>query len=277
MYDHFSMQSTQHSEPLHVAIIMDGNGRWAASRGLPRTAGHRAGADAVRRVVEAAPTSGISILTLYAFSSDNWKRPPEEVSTLMELFQLHLRKEVPLLRENGVRLNIIGRRDRFSRRLLKSIERAEAALASGKTLNLRVAVDYSSRDAIIRAARHLHPDMPVDHKAFSEALAAEYHADSAPDVDLLIRTGGEQRLSNFLLWECSYAELYFTRKMWPDFDGNDLRAAVEAFRKRERRFGGLIEHIDEKEAYIHGDGARGQVPHPGELQKASPHQDRFDS
>jgi|SRR5690554_2629019 undecaprenyl diphosphate synthase len=230
--------------PIHVAIIMDGNGRWASARNLPRTAGHKAGAEAVRRVVEAAPKVGVGTLTLYAFSCENWKRPFEEVSTLMHLFLHNLRKETPKLCENGVRLNIIGRRDRFSDKLLAAIEQSEAATANGKTLNLRVAVDYSSRDSIIAAARLLPKDGPVDHATFARTLAQANHAYEAPDVDLLIRTGGEQRLSNFLLWECSYAELYFTRRMWPDFDKRDLELAIATFRKRERRFGGLPGHSE---------------------------------
>lgn len=238
--------------PIHVAIIMDGNGRWAGARNLPRTAGHKAGADAVRRIVEAAPEAGVGTLTLYAFSSENWKRPFEEVSSLMHLFLYNLRKETPKLCENGVRLNVIGRRDRFSSKLLAAIERSEAATANGKTLNLRVAVDYSSRDSIIAAGRQLPAEGPVDHAAFSRALAAANHAYDAPDVDLLIRTGGEQRLSNFLLWECSYAELYFTRRMWPDFDKRDLESAIATFRKRERRFGGLPGRSEE--VFVIGNG-----------------------
>ena len=210
------MVQSSYDRKLHTAIIMDGNGRWATMRGLPRIAGHRAGADAVRRTVEAAPDLGVGILTLYAFSSDNWRRPPTEVSGLMELLDIYLRKETRRCLENGVRLEVIGRRDRLDRRLVSAIERTEAATAAGSTLTLRVAVDYSAREAILGGK-------------------------IGPDVDLLIRTGGEQRLSDFLLWECAYAELIFSRRMWPDFDEHDLAAAVREFQTRERRFGGVPE------------------------------------
>jgi len=206
------------STSLHVAIVMDGNGRWAARRGRPRTAGHRAGAAAVRRVVEAAPGLGIGALTLFAFSADNWRRPPGEVAALMRLFARHLRTETPRLLENGVRLEAVGRRDRLPEPLVAAIAAAERATAGGTALRLRLAVDYSAR-AAIRAGRIL------------------------PDVDLLIRTGGERRLSDFLLWECAYAELFFTETMWPDFDAAALAAAVADFHARERRFGGLPEAV----------------------------------
>jgi undecaprenyl diphosphate synthase len=197
---------------LHVAMVMDGNGRWATRRGLPRTAGHRAGAQAVRPLVEAAPRLGVGALTLFAFSADNWKRPPSEVAALMRLFARHLRTETPRLIKNGVRLEIVGRRDRLPALLVSAMEAAEMATAAGTTLHLRVAVDYSARQAIT-AGRLL------------------------PDVDLLIRTGGEQRLSDFLLWECAYAELHFTERMWPEFGVAELATALEEFRARERRFG----------------------------------------
>ena len=202
----------QSSRPLHVAIVMDGNGRWATRRGLPRTAGHRTGARAVRPLVEAAPALGIGALTLFAFSADNWKRPPAEVSALMRLFARYLRTETPRLVKNGVHLEIVGRRDRLPAPLIAVMETAEAATAPGTTLTFRLAVDYSSREAIA-AGRLL------------------------PDVDLLIRTGGEQRLSDFLLWESAYAELYFTECMWPDFGVAELGAALREFHARERRFG----------------------------------------
>ena len=204
------------SSSMHVAIIMDGNGRWAARRGLPRVAGHRAGAAAVRRVVETAPDQGITALTLYAFSADNWKRPPGEVAALMRLFARHLRTETPRLVENGVRLEVVGRRDRLPAPLVAAIAAAERATAPGGRLVLRLAVDYSARWAIAAGV-------------------------IVPDVDLLIRTGGEQRLSDFLLWEAAYAELYFTDTMWPDFGPADLARAIAGFRTRQRRFGGLPE------------------------------------
>ena len=202
------------STSFHVAIIMDGNGRWATRRSLPRTAGHRAGVEAVRRVVRAAPEAGITALTLYAFSSDNWTRPPAEVTTLMRLFARYLRSETPELLAQSVRLSIIGRRDRLPLTLVSAITDAENATRGGTRIDLRIAVDYSARAAIRSGA-------------------------VLPDVDLLIRTGGEQRLSDFLLWECAYAELWFTDMMWPDFSAGDLTAAVRAFRARDRRFGGL--------------------------------------
>jgi len=221
-------QST--SDRIHAAIIMDGNGRWAATRGLPRVAGHRAGAEALRRTVESAPDLGISVLTVYAFSSDNWRRPQPEISALMKLFHLYLRREQARCIENGVRVSVIGRRDRLPRLLLPAIEECERATAGGRRLNLRLAVDYSSRDRILAAVQAL------KGKATREKVSA---ALGGPDVDLLIRTGGEQRLSDFLLWECAYAELVFTPVMWPDFGPSDLAAAVGEFHSRERRFGAL--------------------------------------
>lgn len=224
---------------MHVAIIMDGNGRWAEERGWPRSRGHRAGADAVRRAVEASPQLGITTLTLYAFSSDNWRRPPEEVAVLMALFGRFLRSEVDTCLREGVRLSVIGRRDRLSPELVDVIALAEEATAEGSVLELRLAVDYSSRDAIAAAAA-LHEGAVPTREQFRELIARSQHGDPrTPDVDLLIRTGREQRLSDFLLWECAYAELLFTDVLWPDFTGEDLRGAVEAFRGRDRRFGAL--------------------------------------
>jgi undecaprenyl diphosphate synthase len=214
---------------IHAAIIMDGNGRWAQERGLPRVAGHRAGADAVRRVVKASPDLDITSLTLYAFSSDNWRRPRTEVTTLMALLARYLRSEAAELHDCGVRLSIIGRRDRLPGSVLRAIDWAETRTAGGPRLHLRIAVDYSARDAILSAA--ISAKDGVSRESIAQSLA--------PDVDLLIRTGGEQRLSDFLLWECAYAELIFTPRMWPDFDGADLRRAVEEFRRRERRFGAV--------------------------------------
>jgi len=227
---------------IHVAIIMDGNGRWATARGQMRTAGHIAGARTVRKIVEAAPGCGIGTLTLYAFSADNWRRPSREVALLMRLFRRYLVSEVARCVTNGVRMTIIGRRDRIPAELLRAICNAENATRDGRTLELRIAVDYSARDAILRAAHKVRGEMRMDteeeRESFARSLAAvDNGIGSSRDVDLLIRTGGEQRLSDFLLWECAYAELYFTRRMWPDFSTADLAAAVEEFRSRERRFG----------------------------------------
>ncbi len=222
---------------LHVAIIMDGNGRWATARGKTRAEGHRAGADAVRRTVEAAADLGIGTLTLFAFSSDNWQRPAGEVTHLMRLFRHYLSEEAGRCAEEGVRITVIGRRDRLDARLRRAIERAEAQTAGGTRFLLRIAVDYSARDAILHAARRLPGSGDVSREAFSRLLAQAHGGEPVPDVDVLIRTGGEKRLSDFLLWECAYAELVFTDRMWPDFDGADLAAGVEEFRRRERRFG----------------------------------------
>lgn len=217
---------------IHVAVIMDGNGRWANARGLPRVAGHTEGARVVRRIVEAAPDLGVGMLTLYAFSSDNWGRPSREVSGLMRLFRSYLAAETQRCVENDIRMSIIGRRDRLPEALRRAIDGAEAATEGGARMHLRIALDYSSRDALLAAAARLGADATRDD--FARALGGE---SPAPDVDLLVRTGGEQRLSDFLLWECAYAELYFTPRMWPDFDAGALGEAVAEFHRRERRFG----------------------------------------
>lgn len=225
---------------MHVAIIMDGNGRWAQKRRRPRAAGHVAGTASVRRIVEAAPELGISTLTLYAFSSDNWARPPEEVGHLMELFRKYLHGECIRLVANGVRLSVIGRRDRFPLPLGREITRVEKRTIGGSSLHLRLAIDYSARDAILTAASHLTEGATPTRQAFERSLSHAIHApEGTPDVDLLIRTGGEQRLSDFLLWESAYAELLFSDVLWPDFGAADLASAVLAFTARDRRFGGL--------------------------------------
>jgi undecaprenyl diphosphate synthase len=229
------MQSTLHcNEWLHVAIIMDGNGRWATRRGLPRSAGHQAGARAARRVLEAASDLGVTSLTLFAFSSDNWRRPREEVSALMGLLRHYLRGEVEKLVDSGIRVTVIGRRDRLPAGLGEEIAAAERASAAGRRLNLRIAIDYSSRDAILHAAAAWRGDGAPSREQFGRLLARR-----SSDVDLLIRSGGEKRLSDFLLWECAYAELCFVDRLWPDFGADDLRAAIADFRRRERRFGGV--------------------------------------
>lgn len=213
---------------MHVAIIMDGNGRWANARGLPRVAGHRVGVEAVRRAVEAAPGLGIKVLTLYAFSADNWRRPPREVSALMRLLGHYLTQETTRCIVNGVRLETIGRRDRLPTSVVRMIEEAERKTAAGTKLRLRLAIDYSAREAIVAAASRARSESPQ-----------EWSALLGPDVDLLIRTSGEQRLSDFLLWESAYAEIVFTPRMWPEFGLDDLAAAVAEFHRRDRRFGAV--------------------------------------
>ena len=235
---------------MHVAIIMDGNGRWAERRGLRRTAGHEAGARTVRRVVEAAVRANIDVLTLYAFSSDNWSRPVDEVDRVMWLFRRYLQSEAARCVENGVRISVIGRRERLALGLRRIIEQAEQVTAGGQRLTLQLAVDYSARNAIVRAAHSLSLDSGSDEtsgdmgrgtsqsfaKRIADAIHSQVHESS---VDLLIRTGGELRLSDFLLWECAYAELVFVDEYWPDFDEVAFQAALEEFDRRERRFGGL--------------------------------------
>ena len=268
---HFDMQRTLGTDRLHVACVMDGNGRWAQRRGLPRTAGHREGAEAVRRIVEAAPDLGVGTLTLYAFSADNWRRPRPEVRALMSLLGATVRAEAPRLKRAGVRLQIIGRRDRLPGALRSAVCRAEWETRHGRRLLLRVAVDYSARWALREAAAHWarssahelatasdagSPDSRLSPasstarderagapsaEAFEAALAAALAPDgaSAPPVDLFLRTGGDQRLSDFLLWESAYAELLFLDALWPDVSGDTLAEALAAFHSRERRFGGL--------------------------------------
>ncbi|HEX7088453.1 MAG TPA: di-trans,poly-cis-decaprenylcistransferase [Vicinamibacterales bacterium] len=228
------------STGLHVGIVMDGNGRWAEARGLPRSAGHRQGADALRRTVEAAADLGVGTLTAFAFSSDNWKRPAEEVGGIFALLSTYLRRESATMHQAGVRFSAIGRRDRLPRPVCEWIEAAEKGTADGARLHLRLALDYSARDAIVWAAMGAAVDGPItrDRIAARVGSGCGRPADSN-DVDLLIRTGGEQRLSDFLLWECAYAELWFTRTLWPDFGRADLEQALEDFHGRERRFGGV--------------------------------------
>jgi undecaprenyl diphosphate synthase len=226
---------------LHVAIVMDGNGRWAARRGLPRLAGHRAGVAALRKIVERASDVGIRRLTVYAFSADNWKRPAAEVAGVFWLCRAFLRLETARLQARGVRLQVIGRRDRLAHSVLREIDKAELATANGRGLRLCVAIDYSSRESIARAALSaMEASRGSRHSPSLCAVSlANVLAEQADDVDLLIRAGGEQRLSDFLLWESAYAELYFTDRMWPDFNEADFDAALQDFRRRQRRFGGI--------------------------------------
>ena len=238
-------RGTPLAEKLHVAIIMDGNGRWATARGRPRSAGHFVGARTVRTIVESAEDAGIGTLTLYAFSADNWKRPSREVAMLMRLFRRYLLSEVDRCVQNGVRMRIVGRRDRIPGELRRAAEAAEAATRHGTRLDLRIAVDYSARETMLMAAERMarRGATEVTRDAFAAAMNEVTHAGPVRDVDLLIRTGGEQRLSDFLLWECAYAELYFTQRMWPEFSPADLQAAVREFHSRERRFGGVRDDV----------------------------------
>jgi len=231
---------------LHVAIIMDGSGRWAQRRGWPRSAGHRAGAEAVRRIGCCAPQYGIGTLTLFAFSAANWRRSASEAAVLMDIFRNYLDGERPEHVSRGVRVTVIGRRDRLPSALAASIKRSEEATSGGRRLHLRLAIDYSAREAWLEAALRL--GLPASARSadlrrhFAETLAQVVH-DSAPppDVDLLIRTGGEQRLSDCLLWEGAFAEIIFSDQLWPDFTERDLEAAIDEFQIRERRFGGAVE------------------------------------
>ena len=222
---------------------MDGNGRWAEARGLARVRGHAAGGEAVRRTVTAAAEIGLPWLTLYAFSAENWGRPRPEVDALMSLFRRHLATEAGACAEKGIRLMVVGRRDRLPGGLVDQIERAEGLTSQGRELQLRIAVDYSARDAALRTAARLAKSgkrTAITIQSFEEALAAETRSDpTTPPIDLLIRTGGEFRLSDQMAWEAAYAELLFLEKMWPDFDGYDLAAACNEFSRRQRRFGAL--------------------------------------
>jgi undecaprenyl diphosphate synthase len=227
---------------MHIAIIMDGNGRWAAARRLARQSGHRAGARAVDAVVQAAVKSGVRTLTLYAFSSDNWQRPQAEVDALFGLLRRYLITETKRCVEESVRLNVIGRRDRLPRVLLRQIEEAERVTAAGTRLHLRLAIDYSSRHGILEAARGLGGAQVREPADFLALIAKAVHSDPpAAPVDLLIRTGGERRLSDFLLWECAYAELHFVDCLWPDFDQAAFSQALKDFARRERRFGRIAQ------------------------------------
>ena len=217
---------------LHIGIIMDGNGRWAERRGHPRTAGHRAGVRSVRRIIECAPTMGVRMLTVYAFSADNWRRPEVEVRALMRLLRSYLVYETDRCITEGVRIQFVGRRDRLSKILVETMEMAEARTRDGARLTLRIALDYSSRDALVEAAQKMAERGRFDRQAMDEALDAE-------DIDLVIRTAGEQRLSDFFLWECAYSEFVFTDRLWPDFNAGDLKAAIDVYSQRTRKFGGL--------------------------------------
>jgi undecaprenyl diphosphate synthase len=229
--------------PQHVAIIMDGNGRWAKRQHLPRIAGHRRGVEAVRATVRACVERGVRFLTLFAFSSENWRRPAEEVALLMQLFQMALTNEVEKLHKSGVRLKVAGDTRRFDAAIRRAIEQSERLTAGNQDLTLTIAANYGGRWDILQALHKYvkaHPDVPVDESALSPYLAMSY----APEPDLFIRTGGEQRISNFLLWQLAYSELYFTETLWPDFDGAALDLAIASYRSRERRFGRTSEQLE---------------------------------
>ena len=234
--------------PAHVAIIMDGNGRWARQRNLPRASGHRAGLKSVRAVVEECVRRGVGSLTLFAFSSENWRRPRAEVLLLMELFMSALRAEVRRLDEADVRLRVIGDRSAFPEKLQRRIAEAEKISANNRSLNLQIAANYGGRWDITEAARRLAADVQagrLDLDAIDEAAVSERLAFSdLPEPDLFIRTGGEQRLSNFVLWQCAYTELYFTDLLWPEFDAPAFNVAIDAFARRQRRFGRTTEQLE---------------------------------
>lgn len=229
--------------PRHVAIIMDGNGRWAKARHLPRVAGHRQGAEAVRRTVRAAAELGIEALTLYAFSSENWRRPADEVADLMGLLRHYLRRELDEIAKGGIRLNIIGDTSRFDSELIKMLEHACEQTRDNRRMTFTIALNYGAQDELVRAVRSLAADARAGgvDPATIEASDIEARLDThdLPPLDLLIRTSGEKRLSNFLLWQAAYAELLFVDTLWPDFDGAALADAVAEFSRRERRYGGL--------------------------------------
>lgn len=230
--------SKEHPSLLHVAIIIDGNGRWATAQGRPRSEGHRAGADAVRRAIEAAPGLGIGTLTLFALSSANWKRPEPEILRILDLLRDYLATETEHCRREGVRLSVFGRRDRVPAQLRQAMEHAEAVTAAGTRLHVRLAIDYSARESIFQAACRFYKVTELSPERFAGVLE-EVNRGGSSEVDLLIRTGGEQRLSDFLLWECANAELLFLDKRWPDFTPGDLASAVADFTRRERTYGAL--------------------------------------
>jgi undecaprenyl diphosphate synthase len=227
--------------PVHIAIIMDGNGRWAKARGLPRVAGHKRGAEAVRRTVRGAAELGVEYLTLYGFSSENWKRPAAEIDDLMTLLRVYLVNEIGELHRQGVRLRVIGQRDRLNAEIVRLIEQAEQQTAANRKLNLTVALSYGGRAEIAGAARRIAEEVQaarLDPAAIDEALFARYLLTrDIPDPDLLIRTSGEKRISNFLLWQCAYAELVFLDRLWPDFTRDDLEDAIREYHGRDRRYG----------------------------------------
>jgi undecaprenyl diphosphate synthase len=233
--------------PQHVAIIMDGNGRWAQQQGKLRTFGHKAGVDAVRASVSFARRHNIPALTLFAFSSENWKRPEEEVSVLMELFKLVLNSEVKKLHKNNVRLKVIGDLSAFDPSLVERIRKAENLTANNTALCLNIAANYGGRWDIVETTKRLQTQIDEGSLQLSDISETTFHQQTAfahvPELDLLIRTGGEQRISNFLLWQCAYSELYFTDTLWPDFNEQTFSKAIESFQQRQRRFGKIAEQV----------------------------------
>jgi undecaprenyl diphosphate synthase len=233
--------------PHHVAIIMDGNGRWAKARGKPRTFGHRAGVEALRRTVEAAGDLGIPYITVFGFSTENWMRPKEEVAALLELLRVYVGRDLDRLVKDGVRVRVVGAREGLEPDILSIIDRAEKRTAANTKLNLTIAFNYGAQDEIVRAARRLAQDVAAGildpHAVTADAFAARLDTAGIPNLDLLIRTSGEQRLSNFMLWQAAYAELVFDETLWPDFDGEALSRAVDEYRRRDRRFGG-VQRVD---------------------------------
>ncbi|MEW9898458.1 isoprenyl transferase [Chitinivorax sp. PXF-14] len=230
--------------PRHVAIIMDGNGRWAKKRFMPRVAGHKRGLETVREIVQACVDLRVDYLTLFAFSSENWRRPQDEVSFLMQLFLRAMEREVNKLADNNIRLKIVGRLDRFEPQIAEMIEKSQARTAANNGLTLTIAADYGGRWDILQATQHMLKARPELVQGFEEGDLAPYLAMSyAPEPDLFIRTGGEQRISNFLLWQLAYSELYFTDTLWPDFDAKALKQAIASYQTRERRFGRTSEQL----------------------------------
>ncbi|OLE18230.1 MAG: di-trans,poly-cis-decaprenylcistransferase [Betaproteobacteria bacterium 13_1_20CM_3_63_8] len=231
--------------PRHIAVIMDGNGRWAKQRHLPRIAGHKRGVEAVRATVRACAERGVEFLTLFAFSSENWRRPPEEVALLMQLFQGALSSEVDKVHRNGVRLRVVGDTARFDPKIVALIRDGEKLTAANQRLTLTIAANYGGRWDVLQALTRLMKEHPTKEEVREEELAPYLAMSYAPEPDLFIRTGGEQRISNFLLWQLAYTELYFTETLWPDFDAAALDAALESYRSRERRFGRTSEQLEQ--------------------------------
>ena len=230
--------------PRHIAIIMDGNGRWAKRRRLPRIAGHRRGVESVRAAVTGCAERGVQFLTLFAFSSENWRRPAEEVALLMQLFTMALSNEVDKLHRNGVRLKVVGDLARFDPNIRRLVDQGERLTADNKRLTLTIAANYGGRWDILQAMNRLLRDNPAATEVREEMLAPYFAMSYAPEPDLFIRTGGEQRISNFLLWQLAYSELYFTERLWPDFDAAALDEAITSYRTRERRFGRTSEQLE---------------------------------